>query len=392
MRAAMTLLPRTVIVLGAVSFLNDAASDMITPLLPLFLTAALGAGPAIVGLVEGLAEASSSLLKLVSGWLADHGWNPKRLVVSGYTVSNVTRPLIGLAASWGLVMALRFVDRVGKGLRTSPRDAMIALAVEAPFRGRAFGFHRAMDHGGAMFGPLVAFALLQAGMDMTDVFLASVIPGVLVVMLLIFALPSTPPAPVEAYPPRWRWRDLDGRVKALVLAAGGLALATTPEAFIVLWASTGGVEIVWVPLMWAAAHGVRAMIATPAGILSDQWGRTPVLSLGWLARVSCLIAFALYANGTLAIWLLFMAYACATAFTEGAERALIGDYVSPQQRGTAFGIYHLISGVLSLPGAVLFGLVWEWAGMSAAFVMAAALTTLSVTLFLAVARSATVVR
>ena len=158
-------LPRTVIILGLVSFLNDTASEMITPLLPLFLTATLGAGPAIVGLVEGLAEATASILKLVSSRLADRGWNSRKLVVGGYTVSNTARPLIGFALGWGWVLALRFLDRVGKGIRTAPRDALIASSTDEHVRGRAFGFQRALDHGGAMLGPLLAFGLLQWGMD-----------------------------------------------------------------------------------------------------------------------------------------------------------------------------------------------------------------------------------
>ena len=182
-------LPRTVIVLGLVSLLNDASSEMITPLMPIFLTATLGAGPAIVGLVEGLAEATSSVLKLVSGRLADRGVDAKSLVLGGYGVSNATRPLIGLAAAWGTVLLLRFLDRVGKGLRTAPRDALIAGATEAHQRGRAFGFHRSMDHAGAVIGPLIAFALLAAHVELKNVFLASLVPGTLVLVLLAFGLP-----------------------------------------------------------------------------------------------------------------------------------------------------------------------------------------------------------
>ncbi|MEA1890842.1 MAG: MFS transporter, partial [Pseudomonadota bacterium] len=169
----LRLLPRTVIVLGFVSLLNDTASEMITPLLPLFLTATLGAGPAVVGLVEGVAEAAASILKLVSGWLADRGWSRKKLVIGGYVVSNVARPFIGLALSWTWVLVLRFLDRVGKGLRTAPRDAVIAASVDTSVRGRAFGFHRAMDHTGAMLGPLIAFMLLYWGTAIRDVFLLS---------------------------------------------------------------------------------------------------------------------------------------------------------------------------------------------------------------------------
>lgn len=368
-------LPRTVVVLGLASLLNDAASDMIAPLLPLFLTLTLGAGPAVVGLIEGLAEATASLLKLVSGWLADRGWRAKRLVVGGYLVSNIARPLIGLALGWGGVLALRFLDRIGKGLRTAPRDAMIAAAADLTIRGRAFGFHRAMDHAGAMLGPLIAFALLQTGMELRDVFLLSVVPGLLVVLLLGFGLVHTPAAPAVSAP--LRWRALDGRVRSLILASGGLALATAPEAFLILWAQGAGIAIVWVPLLWAAAHAIRAALATPAGVLSDRLGRLPVVTAGWSMRIALLVLFALFQDGELMIWLLFLLYAAATAFSEAAERALIGDFAPAAQRATAFGLYHLVVGVLALPGALLFGGVWQMWDKTGAFLMAAVLTALS---------------
>lgn len=371
-------LPRTVIILGAVSLLNDAGSEMINPLLPLFLTLTLGAGPAIVGLIEGVAEATSSILKLVAGWLADRGWSARRLVIAGYSFSNLARPLIGLANSWGVVIALRFCDRIGKGLRTAPRDAIISSSVDASIRGRAFGFHRAFDHLGAMIGPLIAFGLLQWGMALRDVFLVSVIPGICVVALLLYGLPKQQEIAVESKPRTpLHWNKLDKRVKALVLASGGLALATTPEAFLVLWASAGGLEIVWVPLLWAAAHAIRALVAAPAGYLSDSLGRLPIVLTGWIARVGLLIVFAVSPQGTVAIWGLFIAYAAATAFSEGAERALIGDFVPEEQRGTAFGIYHLLSGLLALPGAVAFGVIWEAFGMQYAFITAAVITVVA---------------
>lgn len=381
----MGFLPRSVVLLGVVSLLNDTASEMITPLLPLFLTATLGAGPAVVGLVEGLAETTSSLLKLVSGRLADRGWSHKRLVVGGYTVSNAARPLMALALGWTSVMVLRFLDRVGKGLRTAPRDALISAAVDAGSRGRAFGFHRAMDHAGAMLGPLLAFGLLQSGVGMRDVFLYSAVPGVLLILVLVICLPSRPPAaglPV----PRFRWRALDLRARALILSAGGLALAAAPEAFLVLWASDAGIRVAWVPLIWAAAHATRALVATPAGMLSDGLGRIPVVALGWLGRISLLLAFAFLPVGGLMVWVLFLAYAAATAFSEGAERALIGDFAPRAQAGTVFGLYHLICGLFALPGALLFGSLWQWFNMETAFSVAAVLTALSAGAFLVLAK------
>jgi len=378
-------LPRTVIILGLVSFLNDTASEMITPLLPLFLTATLGAGPMIVGLVEGVAEATASILKLVSGWLADRGWNSKKLIVGGYTVSNSARPLIGFALGWGVVLVLRFLDRVGKGVRTAPRDALIAASTDERIRGRAFGFQRTLDHGGAMLGPLLAFGLLQWGMTMEHVFMAAVIPGGLLILLLIFGLKMSPKVKPEHPPTLLHWKGLDSRVKGLVLASGGLALATTPEAFLLLWANQGGVTVAWVPLLWAAAGGVKALVSGPAGALSDRFGRLRIVSIGWTARVLLLIAFAWLPDGGMIVWALFLGYAAALAFTEGAERALLGDFAPADQQGTVFGLYHLLSGIMVLPGAVLFGVVWQWLGMSNAFAMAAVLTTIAAMMLRALA-------
>lgn len=371
-------LPRTVIILGLVSFLNDAASEMITPLLPIFLTATLGAGPAVVGLVEGFAEASASLLKFISGRLADRGWNAKGLVLGGYSLSNGARPLIGLAFGWSAVLLLRFLDRVGKGLRTSPRDALISASVDSRLRGRAFGFHRALDHGGAVLGPLLAFALLGWGVELSHVFLLSIVPGILVILLLWFGLPPSPKTAITQQPMMaFGWSGLDIRLRALILATASLALATTPEVFLVLWAQARGLEIVWIPLLWAAASAVKMLVALPGGYLSDRFGRLPVLVAGWGARILVLIALGITASSELTIWVLFLAYAASLAFTEGAERALIGDYAPAGEKATAFGVYHMTSGLLALPGAVLFGALWQWFGETVAFLIAAGLTTLS---------------
>jgi MFS family permease len=379
-------LPRTVVILGLVSLLNDAASEMITPLLPIFLTATLGAGPAIVGLVEGLAEATASVLKLVSGRLADRGVPAKSLVVGGYMLSNAMRPLIGLATGWGAVLGLRFLDRVGKGIRSAPRDALIAGAAGPEQRGRAFGFHRSMDHAGSVIGPLLAFALLAAHADLKHVFLASALPGVLVIVLLVFGLPA---ARVQAVPPPpgFSWGELHGRLKAMIVAAGLLALASVPEVFVVLWATQAGLKIVWVPLVWAAASLAKMLIAMPAGILSDRVGRVPLLLGGWTLRVLVLLLLAFANPAGTGVWLLFMAYSATLAVTEPAERSVIGDHAAPEERGTAFGLYHLASGLLVLPGAVIFGLIWQRFGSTSAFTASAVVTAAAALLMLSLAGS-----
>jgi MFS family permease len=361
---------------------------MITPLLPVFLTATLGAGPAIVGLVEGVAEATASVLKLVSGRLADRGVRAKSLVVGGYGLSNATRPLIGLAAAWSAVLLLRFLDRVGKGIRTAPRDALIAGAVPAEQRGRAFGFHRSMDHAGAVVGPLAAFALLSAHVDLGTVFLASVVPGTLVLLLLVFGVPRG-----ERFvaPPRasFSWRALHGRLRGMIIAAGWLALASVPEVFVVLWATQSGMAVKWVPLVWSAASLAKMLIALPAGIVSDRLGRTPVLLGGWSARILVLLLLAAWTSpSAIVVWVLFVAYSATLAITEPAERSLIGDHASEHERGTAYGLYHLASGLLVLPGAVIFGALWQGLGSSVAFAAAAVITAVGAAWLLLLARKA----
>ncbi len=383
----MALLPRTVIVLGFVSLLNDAASEMITPLLPIFLTATLGAGPAIVGLVEGAAEAAASILKLVSGWLADRGWNPKRLVLSGYALSNGVRPLIGIALGWPMVLLLRFADRIGKGLRTAPRDAMIAGATGADVRGRAFGFHRSMDHAGAVIGPIFAYLLLETNAPLASVFYWSVLPGTCVLLLIVFGLPRTPPRANSTTRATLNWKLLHPQIRAMVVAAGGLALASVPEVFVVLWAHDAGLATKWIPLLWACASLAKMFTSWPAGALSDRLGRAKVLAIGWSMRVALLLLIATVDARSVAVWALFVLYSMSLAFTEPAERSLIGDHASATERGTAFGYYHLTSGLLVLPGAVLFGAVWERWSSSIAFIAAACVTAAGAVAMFVLSRS-----
>lgn len=376
-----TTLPRTVVVLGCVSLLNDSASEMITPLLPLFLTATLGAGPAVVGLVEGVAEATASILKLLSGRLADRGVPAKSLVLGGYSLSNGARPLIGFAAAWSSVLLLRFLDRVGKGIRTAPRDALIANSTVPEVRGRAFGFHRSMDHAGAVVGPLLAFALLSAKVDLAHVFYASAVPGLLVLLLLYFGIPAGQRVQLPAAQ-RFSWSALHGRLKAMIVAAGLLALASVPEVFVVLWARQSGMAVRWVPLVWAVASLAKMTIAMPAGILSDRLGRLPLLIAGWGARVLVLLLLAFAEPVGAGVWVLFVAYSASLAVTEPAERSIIGDHADATERGTAYGLYHLASGLLVLPGAVMFGLLWERFGSATAFVAAAGVTLFAAGLML----------
>jgi MFS family permease len=386
-------LPRTVVVLGLVSLLNDAASEMITPLIPLILTGSLGAGPIVVGLVEGLADAAASILKLYSGRAADRWGHHKGMVIGGYGLSNAARPLIGLALSWPWVLALRFTDRIGKGVRSAPRDDLISTAVDAADRGKAFGFHRSMDHAGAMLGPLIAFALLALGLAIQQVMLFSVIPGLLLLGVLGLGL-KIPPRPVHDQAPRQplSWKRLDRRLRILVLTAGGMALAAAPDVLLILWASERGVPDLTIPLLWAAAHAVRSIVSGGGGLLADHYGRLPIVVVGWSARVVMLLMLAFVPGRGMVVWALFLAYAATTAFTEGAERAFIGDHAPQGQTATAFGLYHMVAGLLALLGALLFGSLWQWFDVRYALVTAAALTMVFATALVVLTRRATPTR
>lgn len=369
----MRELPSAVILLGTVSLLNDMASDMIMPLLPVFLTATLGAGPAILGLIEGVAESTASLLKLWAGRLGDGGVGHKPLAVTGYALSNLVRPLLSVAGSWGVVMAVRFADRAGKGLRTSPRDALVSGSVNVDQRGQAFGLHRAMDHTGAFIGPLLASGLLAYGLTMQQVFLASVVPGILAVALLVFGLRVAHAAERRVTPPSLQWSLLHPRLRAMVITAGSLALVAVPDAFLILWLGQQGVTLFWIPILWAFAHAVRALVALPTGRWSDHHGRVPVVLAGWSVRALLLIGLP-FVSHPAAVVTMFFLYAASTAATEGAERAVIGDFAGKGTQGTAFGLYNMMVGLLALPGALWFGAVWEFFGMTMAFVISGALT------------------
>ncbi len=369
-------LPRTVWTLAVVSLLNDAASEMIAPLLPLFLTAVLGAGPAIVALIEGLAEATGSLVKLMAGRATDRGVAARKLIIVGYGLANLARPLVGLAGTWGVVLALRFVDRIGKGLRSAPRDALLSASVEPQIRGRAFGLHRAFDHAGAMLGPLIAALLLAQQVPMRTVFLLAAGFGALVMIALFVGLPHAAVVTRAPTPPL-SWRGLDQRARGLLIAVSVLAAATMPEAMIVLWATQHGLAPVWVPVLWAAAHALKSITAWSSGWLVDRVGAARVLSFGWPARVVALAVLAVATPSPIGICATFVAYAAALASTEAAERALLAASVPLERRGTAYGWFHLLTGLAALPGALLLGSLWQSAGSQVALTTAAVLAGLA---------------
>ena len=366
-------LGRNVIALSVVSFLTDVASDMAYPLLPLFLSTVLGASATAVGAIEGAAESTAALLKLASGWLSDRVRRRKPLVLLGYGIASLIRPLIGLAQSASQVLAVRVTDRVGKGIRTSPRDALIADSVDPAIRGKAFGFHRAADHAGAVVGPLLAFALLRwTELDLRQLFLLTIVPGALAVTALLFGVREVPreaAPPSEQFDPHAR---LGGRFWSFLGILFLFTLGNSTDAFLLLRAADLGVAPALVPILWAMLHVVKSLSSTPGGALSDRLGRKPLLIAGWL--VYAVVYFLLgRAGAEWQAWALFAVYGIYFGLTEGVEKALVADLVPADRRGAAFGWYNLALGLGALPASLIFGAIWDRWGAATAFTFGAAM-------------------
>lgn len=375
-------LPGNVVVLGLVSLLTDISSEMIYPLLPLFLATTLGAGPAFLGMIEGVAESTSSILKLYSGVLADRFRSRKGLVLAGYGLSAAARPLVAFAGSAFHVLAIRFVDRTGKGVRTSPRDALIADTVDGGNRGRAFGFHRAMDHAGALIGPLLVSLLLYAVTDdLRTVFLLSAIPGLMAVLLIAMKVKETPREPTAAPTAVLLGRLPGGKLRSYLLILFLFTLGNSSDAFLLLKASQAGVPTARIGQLWAFFHVVKMLAVVPFGALSDRIGRRVVIIAGWGVYAAAYAGFAM-ATTEPQIWGLFALYGLFYGFTEGTEKAFIADLAPAEERGRAFGWFNFAIGAGALPASLLFGLIWQQIGSSAAFLFGALLAALAALLLL----------
>jgi len=360
---------RNILFLGLVSLFTDLSSEMIYPLLPVFLTSVLGVGITFVGLVEGMAEATASFLKLFSGWISDRWQKRKSLVVAGYTLSTLTRPLVAIAAAGWHVLLIRLLDRVGKGVRTSPRDALIADSVPSSEYGKAFGFQRALDHAGAVIGPLIAFLLLTfLTQNYRCLFLLAYIPGIIALLFLILGVREKRSSHMGVSSPPFRLtlHPFDRRFKTFLLIVILFTLGNSSDAFLILKAKEAGVPISLLPILWMVLHVSKSLSATPGGILSDRWGRRPAIIAGWILYSAVYFAFS-RAQSAETIWVLFAVYGLFYGLTEGGERALVADLVKPQWRGTAYGIYHFSIGLSTLPASLLMGFLWEAFSPQAAF-------------------------
>ena len=369
-------IPRTVIALGVVSLLTDLSSEMVYPLLPIFLSTVLGAGALALGLIEGAAESTAALLKVVSGVWTDRTQRRKPLVVAGYSLSGMMRPLIGLATAWPAVMVLRFADRVGKGLRTSPRDALIADVTDEGARGAAYGFHRAMDHAGAVLGPLVAALLLNAaGLPLRQVFLLSAIPAVAVLAVLLLGVKEPQihhTKAAEATTVLAPWSALGADYRRLLIAVLVFTLGNSTDAFLLLRLSETGVPAAGIALLWSAHHVVKMIANYYGGRLSDRIGPRAMVRAGWLFYAAIYVMFGWLSS---APWLIavFLAYGIYFGLTEPAERAWVASLAPANLRGTAFGWYHGAVGLAALPASVVFGLLWQQWGATVAFSVGAVL-------------------
>ncbi len=380
---------RNVWALGLVSFFQDASSELIYPLLPLFLVQVLGADTRIVGLIEGAAESTASLLKLLSGWLSDRGGRRKSWTVAGYSLSALAKPLLALTTAWPQVLAIRLTDRIGKGVRTSPRDALLAGSVPPERRGWAFGLHRTMDTLGAVVGPLAAFFLLQvyAG-RFRPVFAWALLPGVISVVVLIALVRE--PAPEKATPStQTKAREisplLDRRFIAFIAVMGLFTLGNSSDAFLILRSQSIGLPAVQVPLAWMSMNIVYALVATPAGTAADRLGKRGLMVAGFLFFALIYAGFA-FATQNWQVWTLFAGYGLYHGLTDGVGRAFVADLVAAPARGTAYGVYHAVTGLALFPASLIGGFLWFKFGPPALFFYGMATACLAALLLAALPR------
>jgi MFS family permease len=369
---------RNVYVVSVVSFLNDVSTEMIYPLIPVFLTTVLGASAGFVGAIEGAAESTAALLKLATGWWSDRIRRRKPLVVGGYAIAAVLRPFVAVAQTASQVLMIRVGDRIGKGVRNSPRDALLAESVDSSARGRAFGITSAADNAGALLGPLIAFAMLTWWhASLRTVFWFAAIPGIAAVLAAFFGLKE-----IERRADATDSKhiglagNMGGRFWAFLAVIFVFTLGNSTDAFLLLRAKDLGVPVALAPILWAVLNAVKALSNIPGGALSDRIGRRPTLIAGWIVYAIVYFLFA-RASTSWHAWALFAAYGLYFGLTEGAQLALVADVVPKERRGVAYGWYYLAIGIGALPASLIFGLMWERFGSAFAFSVGAGLSLLS---------------
>lgn len=373
-------LPGTVVALGLISFLNDLASEMVTPFIPIMVATVLGAGPVILGLVEGVADAAASFLKLWAGRYSDgrHG-RRKQLMVFGYGLSNLARPLLALVSSWGALLLLRSLDRAGKGLRNAPRDALLADSAHSEIHGFAYGFHRAMDNAGALGGTLLAVAALSwLDWSVSEVILWSAVPGALVMLVLVFGVHEAPRPVVtqQSLQAPLAWTALSHDMRRYLWVLVLFTFARMSESFVLLRGHELGMSVVQLLLLWAALNLVKSGASLLGGRMADAFGKSRLTMLSWSGYAAGFVALSLVEQGN-TLWACTLLYGVLAGMGEGSERALISLHADERERGTAFGWYHLAVGLSAIPAGVVFGTIWHYWNAGAAFLFAGALALLS---------------
>jgi len=378
--------PRNVRVMGIVSLLTDASSEMVYPVLPLFLANVLGAPVAAIGLIESLAEAAASFMKLGSGWLSDRVGRRKPLVALGYTMSNLVKPIIAFTASWPAVLGLRVTDRIGKGVRTAPRDALISESSTEANRGRSFGVHRALDTLGAAVGPFIAWAVLSRDPSAyRTIFLISAIPGTLAILVVLLAVRDTGKRRPASETTRVSFRDFSKPLVVFTAISFVFGLANSSDAMLILRAQDLGAPAALIPLMYVVYNIVAALLAAPFGARSDRVGRHRLLVFGFAGYALVYLGFAL-ARSAAAPWLLFGLYGIPYAATEGMTRAYVCDLAGPGRRATVLGGYTFVLGLAALPSSALAGVLWDTVSHAAPFALSAVLMGASAIALLAAGR------
>ena len=385
------------------SLFTDVSTEMIYPLLPIFLAGVLGTSSTFIGAIEGVAETTASLLKLVSGWWSDRMTSRKPFVVIGYLIASIVRPFTAAARTASQVLAIRVTDRIGKGLRTSPRDALLADSAPPESRGLAYGFHAAADNAGAVLGPLLAFMILKLhGVGMLDtskrlsshdefamrnVFWLSAIPAAIAMLILIFVVRDVPKRDRgDEKGITLRTERLSGKFWAYLTVVLLFTLGNSTDAFLLLRASQLGVPVALAPVLWAVLNFVKSATGTYGGQLSDRIGRKPLIVGGWLLYAAVYFAFA-WAGAPWHAWALFAVYGIFYGMTEGTEKALVADIVPRTRRGAAFGWYNLAIGLGALPASLIFGWIWDNHGSPSAFLFGGSLALIAAVMMAVVAPS-----
>ena len=376
--------------LGMVSLLTDASSEMIFTLVPLFLSNVLGATPTIIGLIGGLSESADALFRILSGWFSDKIGKRKPMAIIGYSISTIAKGFMYLAASWGGVLTVRFSDRVGKGVRTSARDALVADSVSSAERGKGFGLHRAMDTTGALLGLLIAALViylvqgrgLELGLEAYRwLVVIGVIPAVLsVLVLLVFVRDRRTQSSFDSKQPEQSYvpysTGLDSRFKLFLVIMAVFTLGNSSDFFVILRAQDLGASVLYITLILVLHNATYALISMPAGILSDRMGRRKIITLGWFIYALAYLGFAV-ATDIWQVWLLFALYGVYYGIVEGVARAYVADLVSEDQRGTAYGLYHGVVGFTLLPASLIAGWLWQNVNPAAPFYFGSGLALLA---------------